>query len=90
MLPLELICLILAAADGLCCRLTQPCPIDKPATFSIAKDVWEIDRNQLTLQKKLGAGMFGEVWKGKTVNSCADKCADKCTHENWLHKSFAL
>ena len=57
--------IFLAAADGLCCRLTQSCPIDKPTTFSIAKDVWEIDRNQLTLQKKLGAGMFGEVWKGK-------------------------
>uniref|UniRef100_H2Z0M8 Tyrosine-protein kinase n=1 Tax=Ciona savignyi TaxID=51511 RepID=H2Z0M8_CIOSA len=28
------------------------------------QNVWEIDREQLTLQKKLGAGMFGEVWKG--------------------------
>nr|CAB3245984.1 tyrosine-protein kinase Fgr-like [Phallusia mammillata] len=52
-------------ADGLCCRLTNACPPgDQPATISIARDVWEIDRNQLSLQKKLGAGMFGEVWKG--------------------------
>ncbi|CAK8691291.1 tyrosine-protein kinase fyna-like [Clavelina lepadiformis] len=54
-----------SSADGLCCRLVTPCPVtDKPATITIAKDVWEINRDQLTLQKKLGAGMFGEVWKG--------------------------
>nr|XP_002126540.1 tyrosine-protein kinase Fgr-like [Ciona intestinalis] len=53
------------SADGLCCRLTNPCPKnEKPETSGIAPDVWEIDREQLTLQKKLGAGMFGEVWKG--------------------------
>ena len=37
---------------------------EKPQTITIAKDVWEIPREQLKLQKKLGAGMFGEVWKG--------------------------
>ncbi|XP_039258119.2 tyrosine-protein kinase yes-like isoform X2 [Styela clava] len=52
-------------ADGLCCRLTQACPMaEKPQTITIAKDVWEIPREQLEAQKKLGAGMFGEVWKG--------------------------
>ena len=56
----------LDSADGLCCRLTNPCPqVDKPNTVSMGKDVWEIERSTLTMQKKLGAGMFGEVWKGE-------------------------
>jgi len=62
------LCAFLEKADGLCCRLTQACPIeDSPAPLSIAKDVWEIDRSQLSLQKRLGAGMFGEVWKGTST-----------------------
>lgn len=28
------------------------------------KDAWEIQRDTLTFQQKLGAGQFGEVWKG--------------------------
>ncbi|XP_078486477.1 tyrosine-protein kinase yes-like [Ciona intestinalis] len=37
---------------------------EKPETSGIAPDVWEIDQKHLELQKKLGAGYFGEVWKG--------------------------
>jgi len=33
---------------------------------TLGKDVFEINRTELTLQSKLGAGMFGEVWKGET------------------------
>lgn len=52
-------------ADGLCCKLIRACPmIEAPQTITIARDVWEIPRDSLQLQKKLGAGMFGEVWKG--------------------------
>ena len=52
--------------DGLCCRLMDPCPLaEKPLTITIARDVWEIQRESLKLEKKLGSGMFGEVWKGK-------------------------
>ena len=52
--------------DGLCCRLMGSCPlIEKPQTITIARDVWEIKRESLKLEKKLGSGMFGEVWKGK-------------------------
>ena len=29
------------------------------------RDQWEIPRSSLDFQKKLGAGQFGEVWKGK-------------------------
>ncbi|XP_076803953.1 proto-oncogene tyrosine-protein kinase Src-like isoform X3 [Clavelina lepadiformis] len=52
------------SSDGLCYRLYHPCPLVVPSTGTIARDVWEIGREELTLQKKLGAGMFGEVWKG--------------------------
>jgi hypothetical protein len=29
------------------------------------KDAWEIPRESLKLEKRLGAGQFGEVWMGK-------------------------
>ena len=29
-----------------------------------ARDVWEINQNDLRLTEQLGRGMFGEVWKG--------------------------
>lgn len=62
------------SADGLCCRLTNACQKNEsPATVTIAKDVWEIERESLQLQKKLGAGMFGEVWKGELPPSRTKK-----------------
>ena len=55
----------LDVTDGLCCRLLGPCPlIEKPQTLTISRDVWEIPRESLKLEKKLGSGMFGDVWKG--------------------------
>ena len=53
------------SADGLACMLTTACPKITPATKSMGKDVWEIPRESLTLDKKLGAGQFGEVWRGE-------------------------
>ncbi|CAK8691292.1 unnamed protein product [Clavelina lepadiformis] len=50
------------SSDGLCSRLTQPYQRDKEIVSR--QDVWEIDRKHIQLQKRLGAGMFGEVWKG--------------------------
>uniref|UniRef100_A0A0R3U6V2 non-specific protein-tyrosine kinase n=1 Tax=Mesocestoides corti TaxID=53468 RepID=A0A0R3U6V2_MESCO len=47
-------------ADGLCCRLTKPCPRPPP-------DDWEISRSSLVLQERLGAGQFGEVWRGQLL-----------------------
>lgn len=54
------------SADGLCVRLTDPCtPIEQPSTQGLShKDQWEIDRHTIQLQKKLGSGQFGDVWKG--------------------------
>uniref|UniRef100_A0A803YCT4 Tyrosine-protein kinase n=5 Tax=Meleagris gallopavo TaxID=9103 RepID=A0A803YCT4_MELGA len=48
-------------SDGLCQRLTYPCSVPKPQK-PWEKDAWEIPRESLKLEKKLGAGQFGEVW----------------------------
>lgn len=53
-------------ADGLCHRLTTVCPTVKPQTQGLAKDAWEIPRESLRLELKLGQGCFGEVWMGKS------------------------
>ncbi|XP_012507534.1 PREDICTED: tyrosine-protein kinase Yes [Propithecus coquereli] len=36
----------------------------KPQTQGLAKDAWEIPRESLRLEVKLGQGCFGEVWMG--------------------------
>ncbi|PKU29398.1 tyrosine-protein kinase hck [Limosa lapponica baueri] len=48
-------------SDGLCQKLTYPCCVPKPQK-PWEKDAWEIPRESLRLEKKLGAGQFGEVW----------------------------
>ena len=56
---------------GLCCQLTKPCPKPTPkegrsnALEYATRDQYEIPKSQITLNKKLGAGNFGEVWKGQ-------------------------
>ncbi|XP_023696952.2 tyrosine-protein kinase HCK [Paramormyrops kingsleyae] len=48
-------------ADGLCHTLSVPCINSKPQQ-PWQKDAWEIPRESLKMDKKLGAGQFGEVW----------------------------
>ncbi|NWX78741.1 YRK kinase, partial [Alca torda] len=50
--------------DGLCHLLTRACPTTKPQTLGLAKDAWEIVRESISLDKKLGMGCFGDVWMG--------------------------
>ena len=56
------------SSDGLCVRLSSPCPKTlAPVTAGLShdtKDQWEIPRDSIKLTKKLGAGQFGDVWKG--------------------------
>ncbi|XP_027720342.1 tyrosine-protein kinase Fgr isoform X2 [Vombatus ursinus] len=55
--------------DGLCYLLTKPCAIMKPGTLGLGKDAWEISRDSIILDRKLGMGCFGDVWMG-TWNGC--------------------
>lgn len=62
---MTLIFIFLEHSDGLCYRLTTVCPTVKPQTQGLAKDAWEIPRESLRLEVKLGQGCFGEVWMGE-------------------------
>lgn len=47
--------------DGLCQKLTVACASKQPQK-PWEKDAWEIPRESLKMEKRLGAGQFGEVW----------------------------
>uniref|UniRef100_A0A8C0M9K0 Tyrosine-protein kinase n=1 Tax=Canis lupus familiaris TaxID=9615 RepID=A0A8C0M9K0_CANLF len=51
-------------ADGLCFNLTVIASSCTPQTSGLAKDAWEVARDSLFLEKKLGQGCFAEVWLG--------------------------
>ncbi|KAI3358047.1 hypothetical protein L3Q82_003065 [Scortum barcoo] len=50
--------------DGLCYYLTKPCPNATPLTMGLGRDAWEVNRETLSMQRKLGQGCFGDVWMG--------------------------
>lgn len=60
----------LGTNDGLCYYLTKPCINSTPLTLGLGRDAWEVSRETLSLQRKLGQGCFGDVWTGeaKTAN----------------------
>lgn len=50
-------------ADGLCTKLMKPCQSRAPQK-PWWQDEWEIPRESLKQERMLGAGQFGEVWRG--------------------------
>ena len=70
---LDLVAYYQQQADGLCVDLRYPClhPA-KQQTAGLSKqanDEWEIDRWQIRLIRRLGAGQFSEVWEGLLNNT---------------------
>ncbi len=59
-----LIFLCAGEADGLCARLVKPCQTRVPQK-PWWQDEWEVPRESLKLERRLGQGQFGEVWMGK-------------------------
>ena len=62
-----------------------------PTTRGISSknaDKWEIDRNELTFKRRLGAGNFGEVWEGLWNNTA--KVAIKTLKEGTMVPSKFL
>ncbi|KAK2846281.1 hypothetical protein Q7C36_011135 [Tachysurus vachellii] len=51
-------------ADGLCYHLSGVCMSYTPETMGLTHDTWEIARESLQLDLKLGAGCFADVWCG--------------------------
>jgi fyn-related kinase len=50
-------------ADGLCVNLKKPCVISTDISGQVV-DEWQIDRNGITLIRKLVSDEFTEVWEG--------------------------
>lgn len=67
------------SADGLCFNLTGVCVNYIPDTVGLSHDAWEISREELELEVKLGTGCFADVFYGKGVfplDYPGNKCED--------------
>ncbi|KAF3833825.1 hypothetical protein F7725_025029 [Dissostichus mawsoni] len=58
--------------DGLCYYLTMPCKNSTPLTMGLGRDAWEVTRDTLSMQRKLGQGCFGDVWMGSLLDFLKD------------------
>lgn len=60
---------ITGSNDGLCYYLTMPCKNSTPLTMGLGRDAWEVTRDTLSMQRKLGQGCFGDVWMGEAYTA---------------------
>lgn len=74
-------------ADGLCFNLTVIASSCTPQTSGLAKDAWEVARDSLFLEKKLGQGCFAEVWLGKAEGTFCFGCISKPIKRTVLNKN---
>lgn len=74
-------------ADGLCFNLTEIASSCTPQTSGLAKDAWEVARDTLFLEKKLGQGCFAEVWLGKAEGTFCFGCISKPIKRTILNKN---
>ena len=90
----------LESHEGLCCKLTSTLTkkSSDPDPVAVAEEevyddflppgVWETERESLALDKEIGHGNFGIVWKGKQTNtSHLLRAHNSCTH---IHKFTLL
>lgn len=67
-----------------------------PQTVGLAKDAWEVARDSLFLEKKLGQGCFAEVWSGKAAKTvlvwdgCLKPSEDFLGHTSTVYNSILL
>ena len=62
--------------DVLCCKLTDACPNSR-GFAPLRKDMFTIFRKDISLQRMIGAGKFGEVWKGPKTALASLKISNK-------------
>ncbi|XP_016886334.1 tyrosine-protein kinase Blk [Cynoglossus semilaevis] len=83
----ELVIYYSRTPDGLCRKLYAPCKVKAPQ-LPWAQDEWEIPRHTLRMERKLGAGQFGEVWMGFYKNK--QKVAIKTLKEGTMEPEAFL
>lgn len=75
-------------ADGLCFNLTGMCVNYIPDTVGLSHDSWEISRETLNLELKLGTGCFAEVFYGKQRQLFTPSAL--WTYMGFIHLYFSL
>ncbi|KAF3844245.1 hypothetical protein F7725_013586 [Dissostichus mawsoni] len=60
------------SADGLCFNLTAVCVNHIPDTVGLSHDAWEISRDTLVMEIKLGTGCFADVFYGSLLEFLKD------------------
>lgn len=82
---------------GLCMRLNKPCPKQKPDLYDVTplyRTKFEIPREDITCQRRLGSGNFGEVWygmwKNRTEVAVKTLIQDRMTAEEFLKEAAIM